>query len=151
MNEFNLLSTAEKLAYCRMQLRQTRELRARIRRMSWSPDAAEVLDTATRTEQELQRAIEMFERPTLWRRINLAVNDAWARSQVDTDRKRRRTPIRCRRCSGTGRRVADAGNWFVDCECGGVVGRYDGDPEIARATEAAGRIRAELARAGVNR
>ena len=141
MNEYNLLTHAERIAYCRTKLREAQELEERIRQMPWTPDLAEALQNVHFTQQEFTKALAALEKPSLWRRINFAVNDAFAKSQVKDDIKRRDKRIRCLRCHGTGRRISDTGGYFTACECGGRdFGFPDADPEIMRATDAAARL-----------
>ncbi|MBU2662068.1 hypothetical protein KOI35_00965 [Actinoplanes bogorensis] len=145
MNEYNLLSHAERIAYCRTKLREAQELEEHIRQLPWTPDLAEAIENVHFTQREFSKALEALEKPSLWRRINFAVNDAWARTQVKDDIKRRRTRIRCALCRGTGRRISDTGGYYVACGCGGRdLGFPDADPEIMRATGAADRLRGEI-------
>ncbi|MBO3749497.1 hypothetical protein J5X84_25755 [Streptosporangiaceae bacterium NEAU-GS5] len=145
MNEFNLLSHAEKLAYVRAQLRRLDDNEATIRQHAWTPEGEEALRVIYSTRQLLQDTLQTLQNPTLWQRINFAVNRAAAKSDVQKD-LRKRGKVSCSSCHGTGKRPAIAGQYMEPCPCGGREYWYDGDPEIDRAIRAADDIRRELGR-----
>ncbi|MGJ6969510.1 hypothetical protein ACSDR0_47260 [Streptosporangium sp. G11] len=145
MNEFNLLSRAERAAYCRVQLRHLDDLEASIRQRAWTPEGEEALRMLHSSRQVLQSALQMVENPTFWQRINLAVNRAAAKGEVQKD-LRKRGKVGCSSCHGTGKRPAVAGQYMERCPCGGNEYWYDGDPEIDRAMRAADDLRRKLNR-----
>ncbi|MBO3752535.1 hypothetical protein J5X84_41325 [Streptosporangiaceae bacterium NEAU-GS5] len=145
MNEFNLLSHAEKVAYVRAQLRRLDDNEATIRQHAWTPEGEEALRAIYSTRQLLQDTLQTLQNPTLWRRINFAVNRAAAKSDVQKD-LRKRGKVSCSSCHGTGKTPAMAGQYMEPCPCGGREYWYDGDPEIDRAIQAADDIRRELER-----
>jgi hypothetical protein len=146
MNEFNLLSTEEQIAWCRSRLRYFQEEAEKLQNSPWSSEKEEALRQVEETRQQLLQTLDSLEHPTLWRRLNRAVNGAAARNAVNEDLKRRGKRSVCPLCSGTGRRPAFSGNYFETCECGGVVSTYQGSPEIDEAQRAADRLRRQIDR-----
>jgi hypothetical protein len=144
MNEVNLLSLAEKIAWCRAGLRRLDELEAKLRQAPRTSEGEEALAQSAAARRVLLDVLTSLEHPTLWQRINLAVNGAAAKNKVREDLKRRRKPRRCSYCSGTGRRPAASGNYFENCPCGGVVSWYDGSAEVDEARQAAAQLRREM-------
>lgn len=146
INEFNLLSRDEKIAWCRARLTYFDEAEADLRRRTWTADSAEALSEITIARPVLLETLRTLEEPTLWQRLNFTVNRSAARDTVRKDLKRRRKPIICPDCRGSGRRWAGAGayNYMEKCPCGGVIKRYEGSPEVDIARDGADRLRRQI-------
>jgi hypothetical protein len=145
VNEFNLLSRAEKIAWCNARLRHYDELEAQIRRAPYDPAGAEALQEIAVARQAILKALKTVERPTLWQRINFAVNSAAANDVVREDVRRRNRPDPCSRCGGTGR-VGGAGNWFEACGSCATHVPNAGSAEVELAKRAAAQRRREMGR-----
>jgi hypothetical protein len=138
MNEFNLMSRAEKIAWCEARLRHYDHMDADIRQAPHDPYYAQRMHQVEVARRQMLEALRTVQRPTLWRRINMYVNHQGAKDAVKEDARRRRQP--CPGCGGSGR-VVGAGNYFEPCgSCGGYM-QYRGSAEIAAAHAAAEQLR----------
>ncbi|MBW0089598.1 hypothetical protein I4I73_02510 [Pseudonocardia sp. KRD-184] len=146
INEIDLLSRHEQIAWVRGRLRYLDEMEADLRGQPWTVDCAEALHELSTARPVLLAALDALEHPTFWQRLNHAVTRAAAKGAVQQDLKRRRKRIHCWDCHGSGRRQAGGGTYryFEDCPCGGVVTRHEATPEIDAALEGADRLRREI-------
>lgn len=113
MNEFNLMSRREKIAWCEERLRRYDEIEADIRRTPHDPYYHQRMRQLDDARRQMDEALRMLRRPSLWQRVNMYVNHEAAKDEL-RDLERSRRPQRCPACRGSGR-VKGAGNWYEDC------------------------------------
>jgi hypothetical protein len=118
MNEFNLMSRAEKIAWCESRLRRYDEIEADIRSTPHDPYYHQRMQELTHARREMESVLQTLRKPSLWRRVNMYVNHEAAKDQA-REAARAQRPRPCPACGGTGR-VQGAGNWFENCRSCGV-------------------------------
>lgn len=113
MNEFNLMSRREKIAWCEARLRRYDEIEADILSAPNDPDYQQRMHQLTDARGQMEDVLRMLRKPSLWRRVNMYVNHESAKEEL-RELERSRRPQPCPVCHGSGR-VQGAGNWFDPC------------------------------------
>ncbi|MEU4475872.1 hypothetical protein [Micromonospora sp. NPDC023888] len=113
MDEFDLMSRAEKIAWCESRLRHYNEIEADILSSPNDPSRQQRTRQLANARRQMEDALRMLRKPSLWQRVNMYVNREAAKDEA-REAAREHRPRSCLACGGSGQ-VQGAGNWFEPC------------------------------------
>ncbi|MEU8179223.1 hypothetical protein AB0B86_00445 [Micromonospora sp. NPDC049047] len=113
MDEFDLMSRAERIAWCERRLRRYDEIEADILSTPNDPFRQQRTRQLADARRQIEDVLRMLRKPSLWQRVNMYVNREAAKDEA-REAARARRPRPCPACRGSGK-VQGAGRWFEPC------------------------------------